>query len=344
LLILMLTGSSRAVPTADDGVVDKCSWRLEAALIACSRYSYHMIGCSMIEFTQITEKYQPSYIEKHFSSLDGLHTFSVRFFKDVAEIYDALTRMSNVERNPTGYSIDDAPILGLLVRICKLLKECVNYYEQDNAEVIAIFERPLIEATTIASYLMLNDAAVIEDYRKCSYKDRLRILRELESGSAFFDTMAGKRLLAAVKDKMDFEGLTKDDFAEQKKNKWRLQGKSFRDIFAEIEDDDLYPATYGMMSESIHGSWNESMDWSLVRNDDRTFSAFTDYHPADVRYVTPIINFTIKPFRLWLRRIDAYGENFKGTMDWIERVNTRLFRTFDGLYDGEYDAKKIKES
>lgn len=70
----------------------------------------------MIEFTQITEKYQPPYIEKHFSSLEGLHMFSVQFFKDVAGIYDVLTRMRNIERNPTGYSIDDAPIL---VLICK---------------------------------------------------------------------------------------------------------------------------------------------------------------------------------------------------------------------------------
>ena len=303
-----------------------------------------MRGCGMIEFTQITEKYQPSYIKDHFSSLEGLHTFSTQFFRDVAEIYDALTRVGNVERNPTGFSIDDAPILGLLVRVSKLLKECVKYHEQDNAEVIAIFERPLIEATTIASYLMLNGHAAIKDYRKCSYKDRLRILRDLEGGSAFFDTKAGKRLLASVKEKMEFEGLTNDDFKEQKKNKWRLQGKSFREIFAEVEHDDLYPATYGMMSESIHGSWNESMDWGLVRNDDGTFSAFTDYHPADIRYVAPIVNFTIKPFRLWLQRIDAYDDNFKGTMDWIERVNTRLFHTFDSQYDGEYDAKKSRES
>ena len=295
----------------------------------------------MNEFIEITSKYQSAYIEKHFSSLEGLHIFSLQFFKDVAEIYDALARVQNVERNPTGYSIDDAPILGLLVRISKLLKECVKYHEHDNAEVIAIFERPLIEATTIASYLMINDTA-IEDYRKCSYKDRLRILGQWESGSPFFDTKAGKRLLDAVQDKMNFEGLTKDDFAQQKKNKWRLQGKSFRAIFAEIEHDDLYPATYGMMSESIHGSWNESMDWGLVRNDDGTFSAFTDYHPADIRYVTPIVKFTIRPFRLWLQRIDAYDDNFKGTMDWIERVNTRLFRTFDSLYDGEYDAKTSK--
>ena len=294
----------------------------------------------MQEFSLITEKYQSCYIEHHFSSLEELHTFSATFFKDVAEIYDALTRVRNIERNPTGYSINDAPVLGLLVRISKLLKECVKYHQQDNAEVIAIFERPLIEATTLASYLMLNGDAVIADYRKCSYKDRLRILREVEDGSPFFHTKAGRRLQAAVLEKMDFEGLKKEDFAEQKKNRGRLQGKSFREIFSEIEHDDLYSATYGIMSESIHGSWNESMDWGLVRNDDGTFSAFTDYHPADIRFVAPIVKFTIKPFRLWLERIDASGGYLQDTVDWIERVNNRLFLTFDNLYNGEYDARK----
>ncbi|KQQ58165.1 hypothetical protein ASF69_11990 [Rhizobium sp. Leaf311] len=291
----------------------------------------------MKELTAITAKYQRDYIEKHFSSLEGLNEFSLQFFTDIADIYDTMTRMRNVERNPSGYSIDDAPILGLLVRVSKLLKQCVKYHEMDNAEVIAIFERPLIEATTIATYLMSNDGAVMEDYRKCSYKDRLRILREMEAGSPFFDTKAGKRLLSSVREKMEFEGLTPNDFGEQKKNKWRLQGKSFRDIFAEVEHDSLYSATYGMMSESLHGSWNESMDWGLVRNDDGTFSAFTEHHPADIRFVTPIIRFTIRPFRLWLwlQRIEVYDSNFKGTMDWIERVNTRLFGRFDDLYEGQ---------
>jgi hypothetical protein len=38
----------------------------------------------------------------------------------------------------------------------------------------SILERPLIEASVVASYLMTSDPSVIEDYRKCSYKDRLR--------------------------------------------------------------------------------------------------------------------------------------------------------------------------
>jgi Family of unknown function (DUF5677) len=294
----------------------------------------------MEELVEITSKYQPTYIERCFSSMAGLHEFSLAFYKDVGDLYDALTRLKNVERNPTGFAIDEAPILGLLVRISKLVKEVVNYYEQDNAEIIGVFERPMLEASIVASYLLINGDDAIADYRKCSYKDRLRILRDLESGSPFFDTKAGKRLLAAVREKMDFEGLTKDDFAVQKKNGWKLQGKTFRTIFSEVEHDDLYPATYGMMSESIHGSWNESMDWGLVRNDDATFSAFTDCHPADIRFMVPILRFTTRPFRMWLERIDCYDENIKGTMDWIERVNARLFQTFDQLYAGEYDPKR----
>src|SRR3546814_12457844 len=64
-------------------------------------------------------------------------------------------------------------------------------------------------------------------------------------------------------------------------------------------------ATYGMMSESIHGSWNESMDFCLARNVNGTFSPYPFYHPPDVRFITPIMRFTNKPFRLWLERIDA---------------------------------------
>jgi uncharacterized protein DUF5677 len=142
----------------------------------------------------------------------------------------------------------------LLVRVWKLLKEIIKYYEQNNAEIIGILERPLIEASVVATYLMTNDRSLIEDYRKCSYKDRLRILRDLENGSAFYETKAGNRLLKTVREKMAFEKLTAQDFDVQKKNRWRIQGKSFHNIFSEVEHADLYAATYGIMSESIHGS------------------------------------------------------------------------------------------
>ena len=288
----------------------------------------------MDEIETIISRYDEAYVSDSLRSLDDINRFTGTFVKDVAEIYDCITRVRNIERNPTGFDLEDAPILGLLTRIWKLLKEIVGYYENNNAEIISILERPLIEAAITAEYLLRSDSAVIEDYRKCSYKDRLRILRELKDGSRFFETRAGKRLLKSVQEKMELEGFTEDDFKIQKKNRWRLQGKTFFEIFKEITDEDLYKYTYGMMSESIHGSWNESMDWCLQKNEDATFSVYPFYHEADVRYITPTLRFCNESYRLWLKRIECYDENMTNILDWVERVNSRIFMIFDQKYDG----------
>lgn len=257
----------------------------------------------------------------------------IKIYKDVAEIYDCITRVKNVERNPTGYSLNDAPILGLLVRVWKLLKEILSYYEKQNADIISILERPLIEASVTAHYLLINKDSVVEDYRKCAYKGRLRILRDLKEGSYFLETNGGKRLLKSINEKMQIEGFSESDFQEQKNNRWRLQGKSFFDIFSDVTNKDLYKCTYGIMSESIHGSWNESLDWDLQQNEDGTFSTYPFYHPPDIRFVSPILTFCNEPYKLWLQRIDAFDEDFSNILEWIEKVNTHIFMVFDKKYD-----------
>jgi hypothetical protein len=288
----------------------------------------------MEEISNVIKKYDETYISNNLRSVAEINKFATIFYKDVADIYDCITRVKNVDRNPTGFSLSDAPILGLLVRIWKLLREIIRYYEENNAEIISILERPLIEAAVTATYLLQNDDSVIEDYRKCSYKDRLRILRELKEGSSFFETKAGKRLLKSVNEKMELENFSVEDFKIQKKNRWKLQGKRFFDIFSKIINEQLYKYTYGMMSESIHGSWNESMDFCLKQKDDGTFSPFPFYHRADIRYVSPTLKFCNPPFKLWLERIEANDKYLLEVLNWVERVNTRLFMMFDEQYDG----------
>lgn len=288
----------------------------------------------MNEIVEITKKYDEAYVRHQLIDTASINAFALTFYKDVAEIYDSMTRVRNLDRNPTGFDLRDAPILGLLVRVWKLLKEVIRYYEQDNAEILSILERPLIEASVVATYLMESEDAVIEDYRKCSYKDRLRILRDLEGGSKFFETKAGQRLLHSVRRKMQEESLDASSFAEQKKNRWKIQGKSFYDIFAHVGNEDLYSCTYGMMSESIHGSWNESLDYCLSRNEDGTYAAYPFHQPADIRFVSPTLQFANRPFRLWLVRIGSDDPNLMRTLDWIDKVNMEVFRRFDAAYDG----------
>ena len=160
----------------------------------------------MDKILDITEKYDQAFVKEGLSSVEALNKFALIFYKDVAETYDCITRIRNIERNPRGFSLNDAPILGLLVRVWKLLKEVIYYYGENNAEIIGILERPLIEAAVVAQYLMTSDQSIVEDYRKCSYKDRVRLLRNIQMGSAFYKTKAGQRLIKSVRKKMEFAG------------------------------------------------------------------------------------------------------------------------------------------
>ena len=288
----------------------------------------------MDEIQQIMLKYDEKYVRDNLSSAADVTKFAAVFYKDVAEVFDVITRVKNVERNPTGFALADAPILGLLVRIWKLLKEIVRYYDENNAEMIGVLDRPLLEAAVMAAYLMKSNEAVMEDYRKCSYRHRLRMVLSAKAGSPFFETKAGKRLLNSIKEKMAFEKLTEEDFALQKKNRWHVQNKTFYDIFHTLHDEDLYAVSYGIMSESIHGSWNDSMDFCLTKNDDSTFSAFPFSHSADIRYVGPLLIFSVPAYRAWLQRIQAYDDGLKQLLDWVERVNGAIFTKFDDEFDG----------
>jgi hypothetical protein len=287
----------------------------------------------MDELDLIIEKYGNRPLRDRFESLEDINRFATQFYKDVAEIYDCLSRVKNHERNPSGYSLNDAPIIGLLVRIWKLLKETIRYHTENNAEFIAIFHRTLLETAVTATYLLKHDTAVVEDYRKCSYKDRLRILRGSKNGSAFSKTKAGQRVLRSVKQKMSLEGFSENDFAEQKKNRWKLQGKSFFDIFTELYPEEMYSLTFGMASESVHCSWNDSMDWCLQKNEDGTFSIYPFFHPADIRMITPLLPFGNEPYALWLKRIGAADDrSFTIFLDWIKAQNRNLYLEFERLY------------
>jgi hypothetical protein len=277
-------------------------------------------------------RYKDIDLEKELSSYETMVSFSGRFYFDVAEIYDSITRIKNVERNPSGFSLNDAPILGLLVRIWKILKEIVACYGRNNADIVGFLDRPLIESAVVATYLLKSNDEVVEDYRKCSYKDRLRIMNDAASNAAFFNTPAGTRLLKSVQSKMQHEGLTIDSFISQKKNRWKLQGKNFFQIFSEVETPDFYKFLYGIPSESIHGSWNDSMDYHLARNDDGTFSTYPHYQEVDVRFVTPLLRLCDAPYRLWLKRIDAESEYVDKAFNWIRAMNARLFERFEDVY------------
>lgn len=288
----------------------------------------------MRDIDRIWLKYEDQDLLNCLESLDDVNRLAGTFLEDVARTYRLVTLQRNPDRDPSGYGLTEAPIVGLLTRVAKLLRLVCKFYELGNGDHLAVFSRPLIESAIVATYLLREGDEAVEDFRRCSYKHTLRILRDHESGSEFFGTPAGQSVLRSAHDDLALEGLTKQSFATQKRNGWRLQGKSPYKIFCEVVGPAEYQFGYGILAESIHASWNESMDWCLFRNDDGTFSAFTSYLSVDARVILPLVRYATPPYVLWSDRIQIQDESMRQTFDNILDYSYRIFGRFDELYDG----------
>jgi hypothetical protein len=283
------------------------------------------------ELRDIFLRYRDINVEDEIKTYTGLMTLATRFYRDVAEIYDIITRYRNLERNPTGFYLNDAPVLGLLVRSWKLLKEIVGYYERGNGDMIAQLSRQLVEAVTVAHYLLKSPPATIEDYRKCGYKSRVETLERAARDSRFFASPPGQRLVAAIEHKLKREGFTLASFDDQRKRNWKLHKKGFYGIFATVTNSELYGPIYGYGSESLHGSWNECLDYDLVRNEDNTFRPNWHYAEADIRVVSPILRFCTEPYRLWIERAKL-DLRLEKALQWTESMNYKLFLAFEPAF------------
>ena len=207
----------------------------------------------------------------------------------------------------TGFSIDDAPILGLLVRTWKLLQLIVWIYKEDSAEHAAIAERSLIEVAVTATYLIGADKSTMEDYRRCSYRNRFRMLEQAASGSEYYRSKAGQRLLRSINEKLEQEGLDINSFEQQIQNHWRVQGKTFHMIFKEVVGEELYAVVYGIFSESVHGSWQDVRNFSLRGNAAQGFSPLYEPLRESGGHVSLIVPFAILPCRSIAMRSTVIG-------------------------------------
>ena len=288
----------------------------------------------MDEIQAILAKYHRDYLARFADATPEADRMALAFYEDVAEILELLSRLKNVDRNPTGFSIDDAPILGLLVRTWKLLKLVVWIYREDSAEYAAIAERSLIEVAVTATYLLRSDGSTMEDYRRCSYGIRFKILEQAASGAVYYRSKPGQRLLRSIERKLASEGLDETSFEEQIANRWRLEGKTFRRIFEDVMGQDLYAVAYGTASESVHGSWQDVRGYSL--QGDAAHGFFPLYEPlrVEVGNVSMIVPFATLPFREWLERVQLDDPYIGDVLDFVDKLNFGLFEKYGKLlYD-----------
>ena len=288
----------------------------------------------MDEIQAILAKYDRDYLARLRATTSEADRLALAFYEDVAEILDILSRGKHVDRNPTGFSIDDAPILGLLVRTWKLLKLVIWIYKEDSAEYAVIAERSLMEVAVTATHLLRSGASTMEDYRRCSYGNRFKILQQAAAGAVRYHSKPGRRLLRSIRDELALEGLDENSFEQQIASGWRLGGRSFRHIFEDVMGKNLYDVAYGATSESVHGSWQDIRSYSL--QGDPAHGFYPRYGPlrVNVGHISLIVPFAILPFREWAPRVQLDDPYIDKVLNIVEGLSSRLFDKYGKLLHG----------
>jgi hypothetical protein len=177
---------------------------------------------------------------------------------------------------------DEAILGGHLVRLYKLISAMLDQTTQFRRETTHIFARLAFECIINLRYLIKHASSELFnsyiDYSlKHEKKLRTKILENIKARGGTKLNIES-RMLSSIDKSFKISGVSPDNMTHQEPKNW-----GNKNIYEKADDlglTDAYLATFGGGSHSIHGNWQDLLEFHLITNhDDCTFRANIDWHP-----------------------------------------------------------------
>ena len=265
-----------------------------------------------------------------FDTEESLNNTVIEFSTDIHELCDILSHTINFETHPNYYNINESTVIGSLTRIIKLYKELLEYYKQNKLEIYALFSRPLYESFIIMKYLIKNGENSQKHFRLISYKsryDNYKFLIKQENQNS----PPLKRQLLKFKSKLEQDNITLADLEAEGNNqnkKWKLDGKSFWQIHKEVDISELYSFIYGTGSDSVHGNWQEIIDFHLTEKGGGYFS-YLNYEKCDCRSIIPMNTIMLEAINVFLEWNNCTTDAIKSSIEVLLNINSTYYNLWE---------------
>ena len=242
-------------------------------------------------------------------------------------------------------SREQAPILGLYVKIYKFWRECLDVYKRGEFGVYIVYERILYEAFIKMVYLIVNGKEALDDFRLTSYKNRINAYNKTEKHVDGVNLVRNTKLL----DDLKADGFTIEDLKI-------IQPKNFKKIldlvvqtYTREEKDLIYTLGYGLSSDAIHSDWGELRQIHLSDiGDDMMIPNIGERVYNHYRVILPIadiISMAIQAFVPYINETKAvvFADNALVSMaEDIQRVLRLIFEHIKDEYEYTPDAFMTK--
>jgi len=233
-----------------------------------------------------------------------------------------------ISEGKDGYNREDAVIVGLFVRLCKLYDTLCWHAAENHAEIVQIFVRLIFESSINLEYLMTNGKKSIENFIFISYKatkENYEDLIKKKEGREL--TGIEKRILAKIErqlqeDEVDIEKLCTN------KN-WRVDGKSFKNILKELNFEGAYSYIFGNGSSYVHGDWKDLKANHLDYKQEQYYPRL-EHDRVDPRYLCPASVICLDALVEFLKWNKSDADNF--VISTAIGMNS-LIRNFDAQHE-----------
>lgn len=188
---------------------------------------------------------------------------------------------ANLYRNDEmHWTRDEAVLGGHLVRLYKLVDALLDQTCKHRREVSIVLSRLIFECIVNLRYMIANASAeLFRSYRIYSLQHELRLIERIEENAAGREGLVlpiEDRMIRSINASFAASNLTREEVANGRERNWN--GLNLFERAKTIGLDQAYLAAFGGGSHSIHGNWQDLLEYHLEKVDDDTYKANFDWH------------------------------------------------------------------
>jgi len=207
---------------------------------------------------------------------------------------------------------DQAVFGGHLVRLYKLISGMLDQTCQGRREIAHILGRLAFECIINLRFLIKHPTEeILRSYRAYSLKNSVRIkdltTRQVKSRGGKMLPVE-ERVLSWIAKSVEASGISLEEIISAKVKNWG--GKNIYEKAEELGLADAYIAAFGLASQSIHGNWQDLIEYHLDY-DGTYFRPQFDWHQPRPQYMNVIGVHAVQATVDYLRWLSVAKGNWK---------------------------------
>lgn len=193
----------------------------------------------------------------------------VEIFKEIGTLIRTISSGPKLDRSSgkeTGFSKEEAVIVGTLVRYGKLGIGFIEQYAKARLETTMIMFRCLAETyVNLNFFIKYADTHTLRHYIKHSLQTENQVLKILKQNTASREILEPieQRIIKSMEKAFDDADFKQEDMNHS--SKWN---KKIKARLSDILHPNAYSLIYGSASHSIHGNWQDLVSHNLTKQND----------------------------------------------------------------------------